>query len=284
MSEEPVVSLDRVTGLTAKQRQRKRLRENSVEREQHLQKQRKRWRGDPVRRLNSLKEGATKRRLEFALSDEEVLAMFGQPCHYCGLASSPDYLTGVDRKDNALGYTVDNCVPCCATCNRAKMCLTDGDFVRACCHVASYFELSDDDARRCHFYPHVFTRAGAKLKAQLHAYRHQGTKTGDATFTDALILRLLQEPCTYCGIERANGIDRIDSKRGYVANNVTSCCYTCNRMKLHYDVAFFLDKCESVARRLGPMLVAEALVTRESSTAPLLVAEGAIVEEEDMWV
>lgn len=28
--------------------------------------------------------------------------------------------TGIDRKDNKVGYTVENSVPCCAQCNRAK--------------------------------------------------------------------------------------------------------------------------------------------------------------------
>lgn len=51
-------------------------------------------------------------------------------CHYCGVeprqvhkpkGSNGAYLyNGLDRLDNAVGYTVENCVPCCYTCNHAK--------------------------------------------------------------------------------------------------------------------------------------------------------------------
>jgi len=44
-------------------------------------------------------------------------------CHYCHSLISWDPVVGrtnLDRKDNALGYTKDNCVVCCKTCNYAK--------------------------------------------------------------------------------------------------------------------------------------------------------------------
>jgi 5-methylcytosine-specific restriction endonuclease McrA len=28
---------------------------------------------------------------------------------------------GIDRVDNSIGYTPDNCVPCCTQCNRIKL-------------------------------------------------------------------------------------------------------------------------------------------------------------------
>lgn len=39
-----------------------------------------------------------------------------------------DYVyNGVDRKDNGIGYSNDNCVPCCMICNwaKGKMLLSD---------------------------------------------------------------------------------------------------------------------------------------------------------------
>jgi hypothetical protein len=45
-------------------------------------------------------------------------------CHYCNVPMNwhPYHMTGyyLDRKDNSLGYSVDNCVVCCARCNEAK--------------------------------------------------------------------------------------------------------------------------------------------------------------------
>ena len=49
-------------------------------------------------------------------------------CHYCGaplewakfhlVKNGSNY--NLDRKDNRLGYTAQNCVVCCGTCNRVK--------------------------------------------------------------------------------------------------------------------------------------------------------------------
>jgi len=50
-------------------------------------------------------------------------------CHYCGSPIVwPERIrkglnracTNLDRKDNSLGYSVDNCVVCCGWCNRTK--------------------------------------------------------------------------------------------------------------------------------------------------------------------
>lgn len=49
-------------------------------------------------------------------------------------------------------------------------------------------------------------------------------------------------PCVYCGQSdskrirgnetvKINGIDRIDSSKGYIMGNIQSCCFTCNMMK-----------------------------------------------------
>ena len=37
--------------------------------------------------------------------------------------------------------------------------------------------------------------------------------------------------CEYCGGDDTLGFDRIDSSKGYVQENVTACCKTCNIMK-----------------------------------------------------
>jgi hypothetical protein len=39
-----------------------------------------------------------------------------KPCIYCGFKSN-----GFDRKDNSIGHTIDNCVPCCTECNNGRM-------------------------------------------------------------------------------------------------------------------------------------------------------------------
>lgn len=67
-------------------------------------------------------------------------------CYYCGIEPNTrihkktiykgklyygngEYIyNGIDRIDNKLGYTIDNCVPACKICNRAKHSLTLEEF------------------------------------------------------------------------------------------------------------------------------------------------------------
>lgn len=53
----------------------------------------------------------------FELSQEQFNDLVMAPCKYCG---DKDFPLGVDRVDNSKGYTLDNCVPCCGMCNKAK--------------------------------------------------------------------------------------------------------------------------------------------------------------------
>jgi hypothetical protein len=56
------------------------------------------------------------RGLESTLTYEDFEALFKQPfCFYCGGDS-----TGLDRLDNTQKYCLENCVPCCPTCNNIK--------------------------------------------------------------------------------------------------------------------------------------------------------------------
>lgn len=83
------------------------------------------------------KIGAKQRNLEFDLTFPQAEALFIQNCHYC---NSEPYLikitrkhsmkwNGIDRVDNKKGYTTDNVVPCCKTCNAAKHALTYAVFI-----------------------------------------------------------------------------------------------------------------------------------------------------------
>ena len=54
-----------------------------------------------------------------------------------------------------------------------------------------------------------------------------------------------------------NGIDRVDSTKGYVFENCVPCCTTCNRMKLDSSKDDFLQQCARIVRRHN-LLVKEA--------------------------
>ncbi len=42
---------------------------------------------------------------------------------------------------------------------------------------------------------------------------------------------LAMSECYYCGTTPKNGIDRVDSEKGYKTSNCVPCCKTCNYMK-----------------------------------------------------
>ena len=82
---------------------------------------------------NVYKKGARDRKFEFLLSREEFRILTSSNCYFCGVEPKQktgrikytqtygEYLyNGIDRKDNAQGYTVENCLPCCKICNYAK--------------------------------------------------------------------------------------------------------------------------------------------------------------------
>lgn len=85
---------------------------------------------------------AKRRSLEFSLSVDQFAKLVAAPCHYCGVlpgAFNHFYkagksigglvYSGIDRRDNTSGYTVQNCVPCCKQCNTAKGSLTETQFL-----------------------------------------------------------------------------------------------------------------------------------------------------------
>jgi hypothetical protein len=63
---------------------------------------------------------ASKKNLDFALSQDDFDAIKCQPCYLCGKQSNSQHLNGVDRLDNNKGYSLDNVKSCCFGCNHIK--------------------------------------------------------------------------------------------------------------------------------------------------------------------
>jgi hypothetical protein len=83
----------------------------------------------------SYRGGAAFRHLPFELTKEQCIRLFLSACTYCGVEpktgkkQSECRLSGIDRQDSAIGYTVANCVPCCTDCNYAKRKRSVGEFL-----------------------------------------------------------------------------------------------------------------------------------------------------------
>ena len=83
-------------------------------------------------------ESAKKRNYEFILTLDEFALLIQSSCYYCGIEPYRDVsvkrtgkflVNGIDRIDNTLGYSKENCVACCTTCNSAKGSLSQSEFI-----------------------------------------------------------------------------------------------------------------------------------------------------------
>lgn len=80
--------------------------------------------------INDLKSKARKRGLAWNLDPVIAYKLITSECTYCPFIPNwPNKRVGIDRVDNHLGYTEDNCVPCCFTCNSAKGDKTIEEFI-----------------------------------------------------------------------------------------------------------------------------------------------------------
>jgi hypothetical protein len=82
------------------------------------------------------KRTASYRSIKFSLSLSQFQTLAMQPCFYCAAPpilktntpGIPVPIHGLDRVNNRLGYTIENCVPCCKTCNTMKLDLSLDEF------------------------------------------------------------------------------------------------------------------------------------------------------------
>lgn len=78
--------------------------------------------------FNQIRGGAKARNLEFLLTFNDVMNLVFLNCYYCeckpyqvsrAIGGNIIHL-GIDRVDNDIGYILENCVPCCKSCNLKK--------------------------------------------------------------------------------------------------------------------------------------------------------------------
>lgn len=94
-------------------------------------------------RYTVYQRNAKNKNRNFDLSEKDFIEMSKLPCVYCGGYSDTynnEPFNGIDRIDSNLGYSKNNCVPCCATCNRMKMDLDVNDWVGKMKQIISYYD------------------------------------------------------------------------------------------------------------------------------------------------
>jgi hypothetical protein len=73
-----------------------------------------------VSKWHNTRNGAERRGIVFDLTKEDFAKILEQPCAYGDWVHGDRHHVGVDRMDNSIGYTGDNCVSCCGRHNSIK--------------------------------------------------------------------------------------------------------------------------------------------------------------------
>lgn len=89
----------------------------------------------PSGKLAGYKGGAKERGITFNLDKRYFEAHWQLPCSYCGDKIAT---IGLDRKDNGVGYSVDNVVSCCGVCNRMKLAMTKEDWYNQMAKILAF--------------------------------------------------------------------------------------------------------------------------------------------------
>jgi hypothetical protein len=57
-----------------------------------------------------------------------------------------------------------------------------------------------------------------------------------------------KKPCYYCNSDvNTVSLDRVDNNKGYISDNIVSCCIKCNVMKHTQTQEDFINRCKAIA-------------------------------------
>lgn len=160
-------------------------------------------------------------------------------CIYCHFKPADgERCNGLDRVDNSAGYTDANTAPSCSACNSMKASLPVDAFLAHVHRIVSY---------SCRGVTAPVAR-DPNTDDVMCGSRGCGCKDKDPSSLSAAVkIGLWTSPCYLCGLRYAMGIDRVDSSRGYVPDNVAPCCRQCNYMKKHYGLVQFKEHIVCIA-------------------------------------
>lgn len=222
--------------------------------------------------LRQYKRGAKRRNKDFSLTMEDIKDIVFKPCHYCGAppqdrgylkhwrgknenryikSKTKLFANGIDRVDNSLGYFKENCVPCCSTCNSAKLDRSKEEFIA---WIRTFTKWNGDspvgfknppeilklnslfEVLGWYFHTHstkysrdILMKAITRRRGHCSRAKILGVPYELTLFEDVFIQL---SKCRFCNTPTdLVGIDRLDSLKGYTKDNIIPCCLRCNIAK-----------------------------------------------------
>jgi hypothetical protein len=187
---------------------------------------------------NIYKRSADQRNIEFCLDFQLYESIVRSPCVYCNEVQERGF-NGIDRVDSAIGYVESNCKSCCKMCNYMKGCCGVDYFLKKIEHILTF--NGKISGKLCYeIMPNTKSRCYSDYK------RSAITRNKSFEISKEVFDKVRSENCYLCGkqnsINHKNGIDRVDNAKGYVEDNIKSCCSDCNYLKRDYELDVLFDK------------------------------------------
>jgi hypothetical protein len=91
-----------------------------------------------ARRFADFNGNLKRRGIEVTLTREQFLEFWGKPCIYCG---NDTPTVNLDRVNSDKGYSMDNVVPCCLSCNMGKGTQTAEQYIDHCNKVVDHSSI-----------------------------------------------------------------------------------------------------------------------------------------------
>lgn len=187
-------------------------------------------------------KGATERGFDMMIDFDVFSGLVKSPCHYCG-HSTPEEVNGIDRVDNAIGYTKENCVSSCWKCNRMKHAYHKNFFLQKC-HIIKSKKVPADFFVKWQMY---YYRSNHR---NFGVYKKEAETRGLVfNLTENEWTKMTRSKCYLCGYQspKGIGIDRLDnSDRTYTKANCRPCCGSCNVMKGEQAITEFIEHCTRI--------------------------------------
>ena len=191
--------------------------------------------------VSSLKRGYG----DFEILFEDFKVLVTSPCYYCKEIKENE-ANGIDRVNNDLGYTKENCVPACWKCNRMKHFYHPEFFIEKCKIITKQVVPTKEFYSKWALY---YTRTNNR---NYLAYKRDAEEIRNLPFeiTQEQWDWLTRSACYLCGYQDAHGIglDRVNNTiRTYSLENCRPCCGSCNSMKGEITLNEFLDHCKVIS-------------------------------------
>jgi len=187
---------------------------------------------------------SSKRGYNVELNFEDYSNLVTQSCYYCGYYNKKEAI-GIDRVNNTLHYTKENCVPCCETCNRIKHINHPLFFIDKAKIISKIKEPTKEFYNKWLIY---YTRS----KNNLYSKYKKEAETRKLPFliTEMEWDRLIRQSCYLCGYKQVEGLglDRVDNTvREYNLINCKVCCGGCNSMKHDMNYEDFVNHMKKIS-------------------------------------